>query len=67
MVEEESTREQIEDIINNEEPVKEETDKEIKEETPKLQSKPKSKAKAKSKIKITKEPVQPIEEETTIE
>ena len=59
MVEEES-RENIEEIINNEEPIKEEIKEDgIKEEI--LKSKAKSKAKAKPKIKITKEPVEPVE------
>ena len=50
MSEEESREETYSDIINNEEPVKEEP-------------KPKAKAKsrAKPKIKITKEPVEPVE------
>ena len=72
MSEEEETREQIEDIINNEEPVKEavieevkeEVKEEIKEEEIKPKAKPKSKARAKPKIKIVKEavvePVEPI-------
>ena len=62
---EEETREQIEEIINNnnEEPIKEEVKQEIK---------PKSKAKSKAKpkqIKITKEPVEPVQkiEETVVE
>ena len=60
MVEEES-REKIEEIINNEEPIKEKEIKEdeIKEEIHK--PKAKSKAQAKPKIKITKEPVEPVE------
>ena len=65
MVEEEP-RENIEEIINNEEPIKEEIkEDEIKEEIPK--PKAKSKAKAKPKIKITKEPVEPVEAIQTIE
>ena len=73
MVEEE-TREQIEEIVNNnEEPVKEEP---INVETPieevKEEIKPKSKAKSKAKakqIKITKEPVEPVQkiEEPVVE
>ena len=58
MVEEES-REQIEEIINNEEPVKEaiiETIIEAEEVKPKPKSKAKSRAKP--KIKITKGPVE---------
>ena len=64
MVEEE-TREQIEDIINNNgEPVKEEP---INEETQEEEIKPKSIAKP--KIKITKEPIieEPIIEEPIVE
>ena len=64
---EEETREQIEEIINNnnEEPIKEEVKQEepIKEEV-KQEIKPKSKAKSKAKpkqIKITKEPVEPVQ------
>ena len=53
---EEESRDDIIDIINNEEPVKEE---------PKEEEIPKPKAKAKSRakptIKITKEPVEPVE------
>ena len=64
---EEESREQVEELINNEEPVKEEPiNEEIKEEMPK----PKSKAKSRAKpyIKITKEPVEPIiEEEPTVD
>ena len=64
MVEEESTREQVEDILNNGEPIKEETneaiDEEIGAEIPKPKSKPESKAKAKPEIKTTKEPVEPV-------
>ena len=66
MVEEE-TREQIEEIINNnEEPVKEPTNEEIKEEVKeeeiKPKAKPKSKSRAKPKIKQLEsvEPVEPI-------
>ena len=53
MVEEES-REQIEELINNEEPVKEVVI--IEEIKPK--AKPKTKSRAKPKINITKEPVE---------
>ena len=67
----EESREQVEVIINNEEPISEEIDEEmneeIKEEILKPKSKATSKAKAKPKIKITKEPVQPIEEEPIID
>ena len=74
---EEESREQIEEIINNEEPacvtkeaVIETITEEIKEEKvkPKPKAKPKSKSRAKPKqIKITKEPVEPIIEEAPIE
>ena len=68
---EEGSREQIEEIIDNEEPIKEtiieEIHEEIKKEMPKPKSKAKSETKAKPNIKITKEPVQPIEEEPIIE
>ena len=60
---EEETRDDIIDIINNEEPAKEE---ESKEEKPIEEVKPKAKAKSKSRakpkqIKITKESVEPVE------
>ena len=55
MSDEEKTREQIIDIVNNEEPI-------IEEVKPK--SKPKSRAKP--KVKITKEPVEPIVVEEAI-
>ena len=61
---EQETREQIEEIINNEEPVKDEEIKEEEEVKPK--AKPKAKSRAKPKIKITKEPVEPIMEEEPI-
>ena len=69
----EETREQIEEIINNnEEPVKEAViEKIIEEEIPKPKAKPKVKSRAKPKIKITKQPVeeaiQKIEEQPKIE
>ena len=66
MVEEES-REQIEYLVNNEEPVKDEINEEINEEELKPKAKPKAKSRAKPKIKITKEPAEPIEEETEVE
>ena len=57
---EEATREQIEEIVNNnEEPVKEEIKEEVKEEEIKPKAKPKSKSRAKPKIKIVKESVEP--------
>ena len=52
---EEETRDEIIDIVNNEEPIIEEV---------KLKSKPKSRAKP--KVKITKEPVEPIVVEEAI-
>ena len=63
----EQEREQIEEIINNnnEEPIKEEVkQEEVKQEEVKEEIKPKSKAKSKAKpkqIKITKEPVEPVQ------
>ena len=71
MVEEES-REQIEEIINNEEPVKEAViETIIEEEEIKPKPKPKTKSRAKPKITITKEPVeeaiQKVEEEPVVE
>ena len=57
---EEETREQIEEIVNNnEEPVKEEIKEELKEKEIKPKAKPKSKSRAKPKIKIVKESVEP--------
>ena len=62
MVEEES-RDDIIDIINNEEPVKEAMIEEdlkeaiIEEEEEEVKPKPKPKARARAKIKIVKEPV----------
>ena len=56
---EEESREEIEDIINNEEPVKEE---------PKPKAKAKSRAKPKIKIvKESVEPVEPVIEEAIVE
>ena len=67
MVEEES-REQIEEIINNEEPVKEAVIETItEEEKVKPKAKSKAKSKAKPKIKITKEPVEVVVEEPVVE
>ena len=67
MTDEEKTREQIEEIVNNvDEPVKEEPVKEeIKEEVKKEEAKPKAKSKprAKPKVKIVKEPVVEVVEE----
>ena len=67
MTDEEKTREQIEEIVNNiEEPVKEEPVKEepVKEEPVKEEAKPKAKpraSRAKPKVKIVKESVEPVE------
>ena len=74
MTDEEKTREQIEEIVNNidepvkEEPVKEEPVKEepVKEEPVKEEAKPKAKpraSRAKPKVKIVKEPVVEVVEE----
>ena len=69
MTDEEKTREQIEEIVNNnneetvnDEPVKEE----IKEEAIKPKAKAKSRAKAKQ-VKIVKEPVEQVVEEPVVE
>ena len=68
MTDEEKTREQIEEIVNNnneetvnDEPVKEE----IKEEAIKPKAKAKSRAKAKQ-VKIVKEPVEQVVEEPVV-
>ena len=63
---EEETREQIEELIDNEEPVKEAVCEtiieEVKEEEIKPKPKPKaSRARAKPNIKIVKESVEPVE------
>ena len=60
------TREEIENIINNDSPIKEEepaeeVKEEIQEETVKPKAKAKSKAKAKPKVKIVKEPVEAVQ------
>jgi len=63
MTDEEKTREQIIDIVNNEEePVNEEP---VKEEPVKEEAKPKAKraSRAKPKVKIVKESVEPVVEE----
>ena len=62
MTDEEKTREQIEEIVNNvDEPVKEEPVKEeIKEEEAKPKAKPRA-SRAKPKVKIVKESVEPVE------
>ena len=80
---EEETREQIEEIINNnEEPIacelrqqsaaeaSQETKEEVNEEVKeeiKPKAKPKSKSRAKPKVKIVKESVEPIVEEPVVE
>ena len=66
---EEETRDDIIDIINNAEPVKEaiieevkeEIKEEIKEEEIKPNAKAKSKPRAKPKVKIAKESLEPVE------
>ena len=63
---EEETRDDIIEVINNEEPVKEavcETviEEEVKEEEIKPKAKAKSKSRAKPKIKIVKESIEPVE------
>ena len=66
---EEQTRDGIEEIDNNEppvqEPVQEAISETILEEFKPVKAKPK--AKAKPKIKITKESIEPIKEETVKE
>ena len=57
MSEEEESRADIIDIINNEEPVKEAVIEPIIEEEEEVKPKPKPKARARAKIKIVKEPV----------
>ena len=60
--------EEVEEIINNEETIKEAVIETIIEEAEvKPKPKPKAKSRAKPKIKITKEPVEPIEEDPIIE
>ena len=64
MTDEEKTREQIEEIVNNnnEETVNDEPAKEeIKEEA--IKPKAKAKSRAKAKVKIVKEPVEQVVEE----
>ena len=66
MTDEEKTREQIIDIVNNEEeivqeePVKEEIKEEVKKEEAKPKAKPRA-SRAKPKVKIVKESVEPVE------
>ena len=66
MTDDELTRNQIIDIVNNEEPVKEEikeiVKEEIKEEPVKQEEiKPKAKRASRAKVKIVKESVEPVE------
>ena len=69
MTDEEKTREQIEEIVNNtnnEEPVKEEIIEEpVTEIKEAIKPKAKAKSRAKAKVKITKEPV--VEEPVVVE
>ena len=63
---EEETRDDIIDIINNEdsvkeEPIKEEIKETVLEEEIKPKAKPKSKSRAKPKIKTVKESIEPVE------
>ena len=65
---EEQTRDEIEEIVNDEPPVQEPVQEAVvetilEEEATPVKAKPKAKAKAKPKIKITKEPVEPTKEE----
>ena len=66
MTDEEKTREQIEEIVNNnnEETVNEEPITEIQEEV--IKPKAKAKSRAKAKVKIVKEPVEPVVEEPVV-
>ena len=57
---EEEARDDILDITNNEEPVKEEIKEEIDEEEIKPKAKPRA-SRAKPKIRIVKESVEPVE------
>jgi hypothetical protein len=72
MSDEEKTREQIIDIVNNEEPVNEDVKEEIKEEIVKEEIKPKAKRASRAKVKIVKEsvvaePVVEVVEEKPVE
>ena len=73
MTDEEKTREQIIDIVNNEEPVNEDVKEEIKEEPVKQEEiKPKAKRASRAKVKIVKEsvvaePVVEVVEEKPVE
>ena len=72
MTDEEKTREQIIDIVNNEEPVNEDVKEEIKEEIVKEEIKPKAKRASRAKVKIVKEsvvaePVVEVVEEKPVE
>ena len=67
---EEESRDQIEDIINNEEPAKEAIIEPTIEEEEEVKPKPKPKAsrvRAKPKITITKETVEVVVEEPVVE
>ena len=61
MSDEEKTREQIIDIVNNEEPVNEDVKEEIVKEEIKEEIKPKAKRASRAKVKIIKESVEPVE------
>ena len=63
MADEEQTRDEIEEIANDDEPVQEAVIETITEEEIKPPVKAKAKSKAKAKIKITKQPIEPIKEE----
>ena len=72
MTDEEKTREQIIDIVNNEEIVNEDVKEEIKEEIVKEEIKPKAKRASRAKVKIVKqsvvaEPVVEVVEEKPVE
>ena len=67
----EQARDEIEENVNDEPPVQEPVQEAViettVEEEAKAKTKPKAKAKAKPKIKITKQPVEPVEPEPVIE
>ena len=60
MSNEEQTRDEIEEVVNDE-PVQEAVIETVIEEEPVVKERSKAKAKAKPKSKIAKEPIEPIE------
>ena len=64
MSDEEQTRDEIEEIVKEDDPVQEAVIETVIEEDVKpVKTKPKATAQAKPKVKITKEPVEQIKEE----